>query len=166
MVPGGTKDGAATLTVTSNGVDVSTGTLNIAAVAPGLFSANSSGEGVASGYVIRVKPGGEQIPESIAVFDQASGQFVATPIDLGPQGDQVFLILYGTGWRFRSSLFATSVSIGGANVPVSYAGDQQAFVGLDQANVLLPRTLAGRGDVDVVMTVNGKVSNKVRIRIK
>ena len=166
VIPGGTKDGEATLTVTSGGVEVATGTLNITTVAPGLFSANATGEGLASGNLIRVKPNGDQIAEPLVVFDQASGQYVATPIDLGPEGDQVFLILYGTGWRFRSSLFATSVSIGGAGAPVSYAGDQQSFVGLDQSNVLLPRTLSGRGDVDVVMTVNGKVSNKVRIRIK
>ena len=166
VVPAGTQDGMATITTTVNGVDVSTGTMVVTTVAPGLFSGNSTGQGVAAGSVLRVKPNGDQIPEPILVFDQASGQLVTTPIDLGPEGDLVFLILYGTGWRFRSSLPATSVTIDGVSAGVSYLGVQPYFVGLDQANVLLPRTLAGRGEVDVVMTVNGKVSNKVRVRIK
>ena len=91
---------------------------------------------------------------------------MTTPIDLGPEGDLVFLIVYGTGWRFRSSLSAASVTIDGVMGEDSYLGIQPDYVGLDQSNILLPRTLAGRGEVDVVMTVNGKVSNKVRIRIK
>ncbi|MBL8168727.1 MAG: hypothetical protein JNJ50_11265, partial [Acidobacteria bacterium] len=40
------------------------------------------------------------------------------------------------------------------------------FVGLDQINVPLPRSLAGRGEVDVVMTVDGVAANTIRIRIK
>ncbi|MFN0109688.1 MAG: hypothetical protein ACKVZH_12615 [Blastocatellia bacterium] len=40
------------------------------------------------------------------------------------------------------------------------------FIGLDQFNVRLDRALIGRGDVDVVITVNGKVANTVRINIK
>ena len=41
-----------------------------------------------------------------------------------------------------------------------------AFAGLDQVNLLLPRSLAGRGDVDVALTVDGKAANIVRINIK
>lgn len=40
------------------------------------------------------------------------------------------------------------------------------FIGLDQANILLPRTLIGKGLINLTMTVDGKVSNTVQIKIK
>jgi len=49
---------------------------------------------------------------------------------------------------------------------VSYAGAQGSLVGLDQVNVKLPRALNGRGEVDLVLTVDGKTANTVRVRIK
>jgi uncharacterized protein (TIGR03437 family) len=49
---------------------------------------------------------------------------------------------------------------------VQYAGQQGYYVGLDQVNVLLPRTLAGKGLVDVVMTVDGKTANTVTVQIR
>jgi uncharacterized protein (TIGR03437 family) len=80
--------------------------------------------------------------------------------------DQVFLIGYGTGIRYRSSLSAVTATIGGANADVSFAGAQPAFVGLDQLNLAVPRSLAGRGAVDVVVRVDGKTANTVTINIK
>ena len=99
-------------------------------------------------------------------FNAAQQRFVALPIDLGPATDTVYLILYGTGIRFRSALSAVTTSIGGTNAGVLYAGGDTGFVGLDQVNVLLPRSLAGRGEVDVVITADGKAANTVRIAIK
>ncbi|MGH8865388.1 MAG: hypothetical protein ACREVZ_12205 [Burkholderiales bacterium] len=40
-----------------------------------------------------------------------------------------------------------------------------AQVGLDQGNVRLPRILAGRGEVDVVLTADNKAANTVRVAI-
>jgi hypothetical protein len=98
------------------------------------------------------------------------GGYVALPIDLGPDlgsaSDQVFLILFGTGFRNRSALSTVVARIGGENSEVSYAGAQGGFVGLDQANLRLPRSLAGRGEVDIVMSVDGKTANTVRVNVK
>ena len=49
---------------------------------------------------------------------------------------------------------------------MTFAGAQGGFVGLDQANVRIPRSLAGRGDVDVVLTVDGQPANVVRVNVK
>jgi uncharacterized protein (TIGR03437 family) len=38
--------------------------------------------------------------------------------------------------------------------------------GLDQTNVLLPRSFAGRGLVNVVMTADGLTSNTVQVCIR
>jgi len=40
------------------------------------------------------------------------------------------------------------------------------FTGLDQINVLVPRSLAGRGEVEVLLTVQAQMANPVRIQIK
>jgi uncharacterized protein (TIGR03437 family) len=40
------------------------------------------------------------------------------------------------------------------------------LVGLDQANVRIPRSLAGRGEVNVVFTFDGKTANTVTINIR
>lgn len=106
-----------------------------------------------------------QSSEPIAQFDAPSGRFVARPIDLGPETDQVFLILFGTGIRGGTTI-STAANVGGFNAPVEYAGAQGSFTGLDQINLRLPRTLAGRGEVDVLITVKGKPANPVKVRIR
>jgi uncharacterized protein (TIGR03437 family) len=166
QMPPGTATGPATVSVTRSGAAIALGMVNIVAVAPGLFSANSSGQGVAAGAVLRVKADGTQSFEPIAQFDPAQNRFVALPIDLGPETDQVFLILFGTGLRFRSALSSVSARIGGANVETLYAGEQNTFVGLDQINLRLSRALAGRGELEVAITVDGKSANTLRISIR
>ena len=47
-----------------------------------------------------------------------------------------------------------------------YAGEQPSLIGVDQINALLPRTLIGRGEVDVATTIDGKAANVVRVAIK
>jgi uncharacterized protein (TIGR03437 family) len=58
------------------------------------------------------------------------------------------------------------IAAGPENLPALFAGPQGAYTGLDQVNVQLPRSLAGRGDVDILLTVDGKLANIVRIRTK
>jgi uncharacterized protein (TIGR03437 family) len=47
-----------------------------------------------------------------------------------------------------------------------FAGPARDFVGLDQINARLPRSLIGRGEVDVLMTVDGRPANTVTISIQ
>ncbi len=166
QIPPGTVAGQATITVTSGDGTVSSGSVTIASVAPGFFTANASGQGVAAATVLRVKADGTQVFEPVARFDAAQNRFVAAPIDLGPESEQVFLILFGTGFRQRSSLSATTLSIGGINVEVLYAGAQGDFVGLDQVNARLPRSLIGRGEVNVALMADARPGNVVSIHVR
>ena len=84
-------------------------------------------------------------------------------LDFGGAGDTVYLSLFGTGIRNRSTLTAVSATVGGANARVEYAGAQGQFVGLDQVNIVVPRELAGRGALDVVVTVDGRTANTVQV---
>jgi uncharacterized protein (TIGR03437 family) len=86
-------------------------------------------------------------------------------IDLGPETDAVYLILFGTGWRGGGANSSVTVRIDGEEVPVLYAGGQGEFVGLDQLNVRLPRQLMRRGEVTLTLEVDGLIANPVRISI-
>jgi uncharacterized protein (TIGR03437 family) len=166
LIPPDSKNGAATVTVTSGNGNFAVGTIEVLTVAPGLFAANADGRGVAAALVQRIKADGTRVYEEIVVRDAATNRFVAKPIDLGPDAEQVFLELYGTGIRRRTAQTAVQVTVGGAPMEVLYADAAPVYVGLDQVNIRLARTLIGRGEVDLVLTVDGKTANTVRISIK
>jgi uncharacterized protein (TIGR03437 family) len=56
--------------------------------------------------------------------------------------------------------------MGGTYVQVFYAGMQGELTGLDQSNLLIPRSLAGRGEIDVTMMVDGQMTNMVKINVQ
>ncbi len=166
LVPPGTAAGTALLSVKNGSTTVAAGTARIGAVAPGLFSADGTVTGLAASLVFRGKADGTQVFEPLVRFDPMTNRFVPVPIDLSNPAEQVFLLLYATGVRNRSDLASVQVTIGGEQAEVSYAGAQGTLAGLDQINVRIPRTLAGRGLVDVVLTADGRSSNPIRIGIK
>ncbi len=166
QIPAGTAAGPALITITSGGGNLLTGSAQIINAAPGVFAANASGQGLAAAVVLRFKADGSQSYEPVAQFDRTLNRFVAVPIDLSHASDQVFLLLFGTGWRNRSALSNVSAKIGGQEVEVLYAGAQLDLVGLDQINLRLSPTLAGRGLVDLKLTVDGIAANTVQITIR
>lgn len=167
QLPAGTADGEAVVTVMSGDDKPSVGLIRVSRVVPGVFTANANGSGVAAATILRVKADGSQSFESIVQPDTANpGKWISLPIDLGSANEQVFLVLFGTGFRYRTGLSAVSATIGGTNASVSYAGVAPDFVGLDQSNILLPKSLAGRGEVDVLLSVDGKNSNTVKLNLK
>jgi uncharacterized protein (TIGR03437 family) len=162
----GPATGAAVVTIVRGDEIPAIETVLIDAVSPGLFAANADGREVAAGHVVRVKADNSQVFEPLAEFDPAQGRFVPRPIDLGPATDRVYLVLFGTGLRFNSGLAAVAAQVGGLGAEVQYAGQQPQFVGLDQVNLLLPRSLAGRGEVTVTLTIDGAAANPVKVHIK
>lgn len=168
QVPPGTAEGNATVTVSINNNVVGMGTMKVAKVAPGLFSANASGVGVAAAVILRVRNGSVTF-EPVARFE--GGQNVPIEIDLGPAGDVVYLLAYGVGLRGRSSAQNISVNLGGVIKTLDPGAFEDAlpadgFVGLDQVNILLPRTLIGKGLTSITLTVDGKPTNTVQLLIK
>jgi uncharacterized protein (TIGR03437 family) len=166
VIPAGTANGAATLTVTSGDGKLSAATVQIANISPGLFSSDGSGSGFAAGYVLRVRANGSQVVEQIARWDSTQGKMVGVPIDLRSATDQVYLVGFGTGFRYRSSLSAVTATIGGISSQVLFAGEQGGFVGVDQVNLLLPNSLAGRGEVNLALTVDGQMANTVKLQFR
>jgi uncharacterized protein (TIGR03437 family) len=138
------------------------GPLLVKNAAPGLFTANGDGQGVASAMAIRATAENVQVTSPTWRLDKGQGKFVTAPIDIGSTTDRVFLSLYGTGIRNAA---AVNVTIDGVAAPVTWKGPHSVYAGLDQVNVELPRILGGRGPVTVVLTADGAQANPVTIDV-
>ncbi len=152
LVPSGTVAGLAAVTITLPGGGTITTVVNIVGTAPGIFTSDMTGQGNYAGQVVYVHQDGSQTIMS------STG-----PISL-IAGDQVYLVLYGTGLRNASSVKAT---VNGASVPVIFHGAQGADLGVDQINLgPLPANLAGAGVVKLVIDADGEAANPVTLNFQ
>ncbi len=142
---------------------IGTSTATVQSVAPGLFTADSTGKGVAMAKAIQVGVDGQS--SMTPIYQCSDGTCSSTPINLGVD-TPTYLELYGTGIRNQSSLSNVSVTINGMSVPVLYAGAQDGVVALDQVDVALPLSLQGSGETNLVLTVDGQTANTVRVNIQ
>lgn len=167
LVPSGTATGTASLTITAGDGTISGVPIEITATAPGLFSANASGQGVPAAILLRVFSNNTQRLEPVGSYDTATNRYVPVPINLGPEGERVYLILFGTGIRYRANLGTVSATLGGTATPVDFAAQQGDLVGVDQVNLgPLPRSLAGRGNVNLNVSVEGRAANPLQITVQ
>ena len=131
-------------------------------MAPALFTLNNSG--LATSYAVRVSSAGSQTVEP--VFTQNSAGLISpSPVNMGSSTDTVYLILYGTGFDTAGTANVTA-TVNGVNAPVLYAGPGGGSPGLDQLNIQLPASLAGKGNVNLQMTAAGVAANPVQITIQ
>jgi hypothetical protein len=143
---------------TSTGSTV-TGTIKVVSVAPGIYTPTATGSGVASGLFLHYSGSNQTygLLYNLPNLDLA-------PVDLGPPGDLVYLSLYGTGFRGAKSAAAT---VGGVIVPVAAFAATGVYQGEDVVNIgPLPQSLKGRGQVDIVINFDGKLTNTVTASIK
>ncbi|MES1258606.1 MAG: hypothetical protein ABUS51_09250 [Acidobacteriota bacterium] len=160
VLPTGVATGPATIAVWSAGAQVATGNVQVASVAPSVFSAKGSGAGAAAAQYLRAGSGSGNL---IDIFDTATLEPI--PIDLGGESDQVYLVIYGSGMRGKGQ--SIQATIGGTATPVAGPFVQSTYAGLDQVNLgPLPRSLAARGVMNIVLTVDGKPTNPVTVNIR
>lgn len=154
--------GTARITVTSL-LGQGVAEVTVAAVAPGIFAANSNGRGPAAAAFVTVLPGGAQQSGLTFLADRTPRENL--PVELGAAGTQVYLTFYGTGLRAHAG--PVTATIGGLDVPVLAAVAQGQFAGLDQINVgPLPAALARRGEVNVNFLADGRATNTVTVNIR
>ena len=137
------------------------GTVTVATVAPGLFSANGNGKGVASGQFVANLGIGTAVPTASC---PATGPCTANPLNVS-SGTSI-LVLYGTGIHNRVNLSDVTVVIGAQTLPAFYAGSSPDAPGADQVNVVLPKSLSGANTVFVTVSIAGTVSNQVTVLIQ
>jgi uncharacterized protein (TIGR03437 family) len=163
VVPEGLAAASAVVRVFRQGTVVARGDILIENVAPGIFAANGNGQGAPAAIAVRYGADGSQTVAPVFQCGVAAGSCTPAAMDLGAPSEQLILMLYGTGIRGFQTL--PVVTIGGVAATVLGAAAQSQYPGLDQVNVLVPRELKGSGDVDLLLKVDGKAANVVRVRI-
>jgi uncharacterized protein (TIGR03437 family) len=164
VFPDTVATGVATVKIMNGTSSPPSTTVPVTLVAPGLFTANGAGTGVAAAIAIR-RIIATQTDTQVPVYHCDANGCTSVAIDLEPDA-QVFLELYGTGLRGRSSLANVTATIGGIPAQVLFAGPQGEFPGLDQVNLSLPLSLRGKGETKLILTVDGIVANTVRVNLR
>ena len=118
----------------------STAPIQISQTGAGIFFVkNVSNQDVALAQFLRIS-GGSAGPLEL-VFDPTD--FSLVPIDLGPEGDEVFLVLFGTGIRLAGEVQAI---LNGENVTIFSFADAQDSSGLIRStSAPSPATLSMAG---------------------
>ena len=162
VVPPGLANGSATATISNAAGFSASYPIMITTLAPAIFTANSTGSGVAAADVLAVAADGSTTLSSVfsCLFSCSP-----LPVQLSPTV-ATYLILYGTGIRGVVGTSGVSVMLGSQSGTVTFAGAQASFPGLDQLNVLVPNSLAGSGTVPVSVMVNGVAANSVSVAFK
>jgi len=160
VLPAGAADGAATIALRRGGETVATAIVRIGRVAPGIFTANSSGEGAPAGFAVYASFGKQQ---QVDLFERFGGSTRWEPaaLDVGDGSQDVYLVLFGTGFR-NAALGRINATAGGVSIPVQAAQAHSVFMGLDQMNLgPLPRELAGkRGRLELEISVDSVAANR------
>jgi uncharacterized protein (TIGR03437 family) len=174
QMPYSTAPGAASVVILRDDGIAAHGSVNSAAAAPALFSADASGRGQAAAQNSDFSRNGDP-----ATTPQAKR---------ARKGD--FVILYGSGAGSQfvnannhqpiaikdgeaatsNPLAATAtlpaVTIGGKNATVYFSGLAPGFVGLWQLNVQVPNDAPSGAAVEVVVSLGGKTANRLTIAVE
>lgn len=165
LIPAGSATGPAVVNVLDGASTVAVGNAVVDVVAPGVFTANANGRGVPAAVALRVGADGAQTVLPVYQCGSQAGSCTPVPISLGGESDTVYLVLFGTGIRAAGTA-GIYAEIAGAGSPAIYAGPQGQYPGLDQVNLLIPRSVAGRGEVTLYLSANGKLANALQLRIE
>ncbi|HMD50358.1 MAG TPA: hypothetical protein VKG79_14710 [Bryobacteraceae bacterium] len=164
LIPSGLAAGTAKITVLHGSTALLKGSVTVGSSAPGLYSMNSDGAGVAAADAFLAPVSGPRQTETVfACNPPALRSCLGTPLNLGGTGDALYVELYGTGIRGASTI---QTFVAGQTVPTYYAGPVAAYPGLDQVNIAIPQSLAGSGDVRVYVVVDGVASNAVGLTLQ
>jgi uncharacterized protein (TIGR03437 family) len=160
LVPVNSAVGPAEVAVVRSDGSSSAGRVILADVAPGFFSASSDARGAVAAEVMQRWAGNGQT-RTFAASECAGSVCRTVPI---PLSDRVVTTvrLAGSGLRNAGVDAVVRVTVGGLAVPVLSFGAADD-VGRDQVTIQLPAELRGAGETDLEMTVNGVLSNVVRI---
>ncbi len=159
VMPATAALGTASITVASGSGALSSQSVQIGSVSPGVFALNSGA--LAAAVVVTVAADGSQTFSQVYQLDPSNN---IIPLPINVSSGQVYLELYATGVRNADGV---QVTVDGAGVPVLSFGAQSQYPGLDQINIgPLSRGLEGAGSVNIVLMAGGETSNTVNVTIK
>jgi len=158
------------IAVVSGGASSGAAMVSLTPVGPSIFTLNSQGSGqgaiLFSSVNTFVAPAGS-VPGSQAQPGMAGSGISVYCTGLGAVNSGTFAFSDGGASNGADKITGNAtVTIGGVNAPVSYAGVGPGFVGLYQVNVTIPSGTVSGSAIPVVLTVNGIASNTVTIAVQ
>jgi len=151
LIPGDTPTGPAQIVVVAQDGTVSRGQVVVTNTAPAIFTRLANGKGAPAAVA---STDGQNFTIAMSNAD-------GTPVEISA-GNTV--ALFGTGLRLKSG--DVTATAGGVTATPSFVGAQGTLLGLDQINLTIPAGMAGKGEMDLVFTVDGKPTNAVKIKVK
>jgi uncharacterized protein (TIGR03437 family) len=142
---------SAQMKVTIGGLQSAVYTLPLAPVSPGIFEISGIAAAEDLSYTVIGQNHPAQRGQAVTLYVNGLGPVSNTPASGDPAGTQ----------QLSSTVNPVTVTIGGANAPVSFAGLTPGTVGLYQVNVTVPAEIAA-GNQAVTVTVGG-VSSKASV---
>jgi uncharacterized protein (TIGR03437 family) len=100
---------------------------------------------------------------TVEVAGVAPGIYAATFVS--DAAGNLYLVLYANGVRGVSALSNVQVTLSGTNLTVLYAGPQGGYEDLDQVNAVIPASLLGTQNAQIVLTVDGQIAPTVSANI-
>ena len=132
-----------------DGEPIAEGRVDVFPLAPGVFSRGEGGREHPAAILLRVAPDGSRTETVLETSDALPPR-----IEFGPEGEQLYLLLFGTG--MRSPLAVADSFVGRLPTPVLGPVAHPVFAGLDQVNLgPLPRELAGIGVARIELILDG-----------
>lgn len=161
LAPGALARGLALARVVKDGKTIAEGPIVVNRVAPGIFSARATGNGIAAATFLRILADGSRV--SGLVFNPQTAE--PTPLDVSAGDESVYVSVFGTG--LRAAAGEVTATVGGMRVDVAGPVPHPEFAGLDQLNLgPLPASLAGRGLVEIRLNAGSIAGNATQILVR
>ncbi len=148
QIPFETAPGEAAVVVTANGVASLPQTVKVTEVAPGIFITGTN-QAVVLNPDLSVADGGHPAKVGSVVVMYVTG--------LGALDHPIATGAPASSNPLSNAKVVPTVTIGGANAVVQFAGMTPGFVGLGQINIVIPKL--ANGSYPVVVTQGGQASN-------
>jgi uncharacterized protein (TIGR03437 family) len=134
--------------------------LYVAPAVPGVFTQNQSGQGqgiiVDANYQLR----------NAANPARAGGALIIFLTGLGTTSPPIASGAAAPGPPFSTTDLAVSVSVGGVNAPVAFAGLAPGFAGLYQVNAVMPAGVTAADDAPVIVKAGDYAGPAVTIAVR
>jgi uncharacterized protein (TIGR03437 family) len=154
QIPWETKAGSATVVVSTNGFASSTANITVLAAAPELFVQGTHAIVQNSDYSLNSSSNPAKAGATLLAYLTGAGPVSNQPADGTAAGSN----------PLSSVTSAVTATIGGQTAAVSFAGLAPGFVGLWQANIVVPSGVT-QGDLPLVVTAGGQSSNSANVSV-
>ncbi len=155
QLPWETKPGAATVVVSTNGYASAPVNITVETAAPGLFVQGSHAAVLNSDFSLNSSGNPAKVGGTILAYLTGAGAVSNQPADGAAAG---------SGSDLSTVTAAVTATIGGQTAQVSSTSLAPGFVGLWQANIVVPSGLT-QGNFPLTVTVGGQTSNSGNVSV-